>query len=166
MKAALLAALVAAYVSTPVTFGRTPLGAQGSRLTGDPRMDSRLRASRAEREHKQFLDDATELVRLSGELSKSLEARNDLAAEDGKKLDRIRKLAKHLRSELGASGDPGMESPPATVHAAAAALGERSQQLAEQIERTNRFEVSLRMVAVTTEIVVLSDILSHFGERR
>jgi ElaB/YqjD/DUF883 family membrane-anchored ribosome-binding protein len=166
MKAALLAALVAAYVSAPAAFGRAPLAAQGSRLTGDPKMDARLRASRAEREHQELLDDATELVKLSGELSKSLEDRNNLDSEDGKKLERIRKLAKRVRSTLGASGDPAMEHAPATMHAAATALGERSKDLATQIETSNRFQVNTRMVVAATDIWVLSDILWHFRGSR
>jgi hypothetical protein len=164
MKAALIAALAAACVSPSVAFGRAPLAAQ--RLTGDPKMDSRLRASRAEHEHQQFIDDANELVRISGELSKDLETRNSLVPEDGKKLDRIRKLAKHLRSELGAMGDPDLQNPPATLHAAAEALGERSKELASHVEKSNRFEVNTRMVTTANALWVLSDIISRLGGRR
>ena len=166
MKAAVLAALVAAYVSCPAAFGRAALAAQRSSLTGNARLDAKLAATRAESDHQALLNDATELVTLSGDLSKDLETRNYLASEDGKKLERIRKLAKRVRSSLGVTGDPTMEHPPESMHAAATVLGERSKDLAAQIENSTRFEVNTRMVVAASDIWALSDVLSRFAGRR
>ena len=159
MRSALLAALVVAC-SVQTSLAGAPV--KGPAQTGDPLLDYRLRASRAESAYKEMRRSAEELVELSGSLSRQIGERG-LTREDGKALDRIRKLAKRIRSDMGGMGDAKLESPPQTPRDAAEALGVRGAALAEQLERATRFEMNARMIAITGEMILLVDLLKQMG---
>jgi hypothetical protein len=156
MKATILMMIVsAAAISAPPA-----AVAQRVPQTGDPLMDYRLRASRAERDRVQVSHDADELVELSRGLAGRCGETGSLASnDDAKAIGRIRKLAKHIRTSMGCYGDTRMADPPKTVHAAAVALAERSGALHEELCAATRYEVSARAVALVGEIIVLTDYL-------
>ncbi len=72
--------------------------------TGDPLMDElRMKAciKQQQKVYRDLLDNGEEAVKLSGELEKTVDKTDSLAAEDQKKLDRLEKLFKKIRNSLG-----------------------------------------------------------------
>jgi hypothetical protein len=157
MLAATIAAICAGLSATAVHGGDGP-------QTGDPLLNYKLRASRAETEQREIQHDAEELEELSAGIAKRVAARGALGAEDGKAIERIRKLARRSRSRMGGLGDPEMADPPRSLAAIAAALGERGAAFAEQVRCSTRFEVNARLVGLAGELVYLSDALKRIRE--
>jgi hypothetical protein len=163
MTSGILAAALA--VASAVAPGAAaPRPAQGVSETGDPHLDYKLRASRAEQAYRVLLDSTDEIVELSASLAKRVGERGALADDDVKSVDRIRKLAKRLRSEMGGSGDPRLETPPATLGEATAALAARADALAEQMRKASRFETNARLIAIAGEVMLLSDVVKRLGK--
>jgi hypothetical protein len=158
----LAAALAVVSAVAPAASAARP-GQSGSE-TGDPHLDYKLRTSRAEQAYKELLDNTDEIVELSGALAKRVDEQGALAGDDMKSAERIRKLAKHLRSEMGASGDPHLEAPPASLRDAAAALAERADALGEQMHKASRYETNARLISLAGEVMLLSDIVKRFGK--
>jgi hypothetical protein len=104
------------------------------------------------------------LVVFSARRAKRGGAGGALADDDVKSVDRIRKLAKRLRSEMGGSGDPRLETPPATLGEATAALAARADALAEQMRKASRFETNARLIAIAGEVMLLSDVVKRLGK--
>ena len=130
--------------------------------TGDPKLDYKLRSARAESEYDEICDSADEIVHIAADISKQLETGARPENQPLKPLDRLRKLARKVRSQLGGSGDPRMENPPAQDYDAAAALLERSRALADELHSSTRYEVNARVILLSGEIVYLVDLLRRF----
>jgi hypothetical protein len=156
MNAAVLLAALAALL--PALPQRVP-------HTGDPLMDYRLRSARAERERAERERTVDELDDLATEVAGRVARGAALAPEDVKNVERIRKLARRLRSGLGVVGDPHMENPPATIPALVEALATRGDALGEMIRRSTRYEMNLKAITLLDEIIVLSDALAEAGKR-
>jgi len=60
---------------------------------------------RHKKEHEKMLENGEEAVRLSEELVASFEKNNQLSVKDAEKLERIEKLVKKIRSELGGADE-------------------------------------------------------------
>ena len=163
MRSALSATLLVVMAAAPLTAAAPSSSppAQGRSETGDPLLDYKLRASRAETAHKEMRRAADELVELSGSFARDVGERTRLTPEDFKAIDRMRKLAKRIRSDLGGMGDATIADPPQTVAAAAAALGARGEALAAQMRKASRYEMNARLVSLTGEIVALLEILKR-----
>ena len=161
MKMTILVAVLAAATPTGWT-----LAAQRVPQTGDPLMDYRLRASRAERAQAQLARDADELDELARSLATRVGASGTVESDDVKSVTRIRKLAKRVRTAMGSVGDARMESPPATARDAALALGDRSESLVTEIHAATRFEMNARIVTIAGEIVVLTNLIEGARKRQ
>lgn len=129
----------------------------------DAKMEYRMRAARAEKAHAELRATAKELTELSIDLSKRLEQGASLDDEDGKTLDQIKRLAKKVRSEFGGSGDPDFQNPPRTIPDAAACLAERARTLADEMKTASRYEINAKLINLTGEMMMLTDILRHLG---
>jgi len=158
----LAAALAVASAVAPGASAPRP-GQSGSE-TGDPHLDYKLRTSRAEQAYQELLNSTDEIVELSAALAKRVDERGALAGDDLKSVERIRKLAKHVRSEMGGSGDPRLETPPATLRDAAAALAARADALGEQMRKASRFETNARLISLAGDVMLLSDVVKRFGK--
>jgi hypothetical protein len=160
MTSGILAAALA--VASAVASAHHP--GQGGSETGDPHLDYKLRASRAEQAYQELLTSTDEIIERSAALAKRVDERGALDDDDMKSVERIRKLAKHVRSEMGGSGDPRLETPPATLRDATAALAARADALGEQLRKASRFETNARLILLTGEVMLLSDIVKRFGK--
>jgi hypothetical protein len=164
MRSALAVTLlvVVAAGAPPAAAGIVPKPpAQGRSETGDPLLDYKLRASRAETAHKEMRRAADELVELSGSFARDVAGRGQLTDEDVKAVDKMRKLAKRIRSDMGGMGDTKLVDPPQTVPAAAAALGARGEALAAHLRKASRFEMNARLISLTGEMIALLEILKR-----
>lgn len=148
------AVAVAAFAGPPAS-----ARAQDDAMTGDPKLDYRLRSARADAQQERFHDSADEIARLSVELADRITRNGAVGAEDVKALDRVRRLAKRLRSDLGGSGDPARDEMPSGMLAAAAALGDHGTAFAKLASRSSRYTVDARIIRIAGEIMVLTDIL-------
>lgn len=112
-----------------------------------------LAKSRIEREKKDYaelLQNGEEAVKLSESLEKTFADSKTLSSEDQKKLDRLEKLAKKIRSELGAeNGEDAVgdektnEKAPLTMLSAFQNLKSSTVKLVGELKKTTRHSVSV-----------------------
>lgn len=118
-----------------------------------------LAKQRIEREKKDFaelLARGEEIVKISDELEKSFAQNNQLSSVDLKKLDRLEKLVKKIRNELGGDDDDKIIEPddkPSSVLSAFKSLRNNTVKLAEELKKTTRYSVSV--VAVESSNLLL-----------
>jgi seryl-tRNA synthetase len=118
-----------------------------------------LAKGRIDREKKDFeelLRNGEEALKLSETLEKTFTESNNLTAEDQKKLDRLEKLAKKIRRELGASdGDDAAEvvEKPYSIHEALKTLQSSTGKLVAELKKTTRYSVSV--IAIQSSNVFL-----------
>ena len=114
---------------------------------------------RIDREKKDFaemLARGEEAVKLGGELEKSFLQNNQLSTDDRKKLDRLEKLVKKIRSELGGGDDEEtvvIDDKPLSMQNAFQALQNTSIKLAGELKKTTRHTISV--VAVESSNLLL-----------
>lgn len=113
--------------------------------------------NRIEREKKDFqelLARGEEAAKLSSEVDKSFVQNKQLTAEDRKKLERLEKISKKIREELGAGDDSDDEA--VKVSSTSDAIDKLkilSAKLAEELKKTTRYTISA--VAVQSSNAVL-----------
>ena len=119
---------------------------------------AKQRIEREKKEYEELLEKSQEAVRLSEELEKSFAVSNQLSGEDRKKLDRLEKLLKKIRSELGGDDEGELEidfekESPSTIGSAFQTLQKNAAQLFSEIKKSTRYSVSV--VAIRTSNVLL-----------
>jgi hypothetical protein len=107
-----------------------------------------LAKSRIEREKKDYeelLQNGEEAAKLSESLEKTFTETNKLTVEDQKKLDRLEKLAKKIRRELGADeiDEIAEERNPSSMLDAFKFLQDSTNKLVEELKKTTRYSVSV-----------------------
>lgn len=118
-----------------------------------------LARQRIEREKKDFaelLSRGEEAVKISGELENSFTQNNQLSTDDRKKLDRLEKLVKKIRNEIGGDEDDeknALDGRPLSVGNALKALQENTIKLVGELKKTSRYSVSV--IAVESSNVLL-----------
>ena len=117
-----------------------------------------LAKSRIEREKKDYeelIQNGEEVVKLSETLEKSFAESNTLSPEDQKKLDRLEKLAKKIRKELGASDsdDADDEIHLSSMRNAFQTLQTSTGNLVGELKKTTRYSISV--VAVQSSNALL-----------
>lgn len=114
---------------------------------------------RIEREKKDFaelLERGEEAIKLSDELEKSFAENNRLSTEDQKKLERLEKLYKKIRSEIGGkddNADDESKSLPSTTLNALKSLHSNTLKLVDELKKTSRYSVSV--IAVESSNLLL-----------
>ncbi len=115
-----------------------------------------LAKQRIDREKKDFaemIERSEEALKLTDQLAKSYDQNNRFSAEDQKKLDRLEKVVKKIRSELGGGDDEETVEQPASVGNALENLKANTTRLVEAIKKTSRYTVSV--VAVESSNALL-----------
>ncbi len=104
---------------------------------------------KAKKDHEEMLKHSEEAIKLSEELEKSYTKNSSLSAEDRKKLDRLEKVLKKIRRELGGDDDTGKteteidEEKPSTVVTALKKLQSAATSLFNELKKTSRFSISV-----------------------
>jgi len=120
---------------------------------------AKQRIERQKKLYEELLQKSEEAVKLSEELEKSFTSSNQLSTEDRKKLDRLEKLVKKIRSELGGSDDDGGREAeenrqnPSTMGSAFQTLQRNAAQLFSEIKKSTRYSISV--VAIETSNALL-----------
>lgn len=114
-------------------------------------MEEERRAKRAiqfaEKEYQANLDRARDLSTLGAAIVTSFKQKNTLNQEDIKKLERVEKLVRKIRSAAGGSeDDTEMEKPPTDLAAAVEMLGDLSHSLKEKVENTPKHVISAAVI--------------------
>jgi hypothetical protein len=121
---------------------------------------AKQRIEREKKDYQELLDRSQEAVKLSDELEKSFSNTNQLSSEDQKKLDRLEKLVKKIRGELGGDDDSDSENidkdkneKPSTMVNAFKTLQKNAAQLFDELKKSTRYSVSV--IAIQTSNVLL-----------
>lgn len=123
-------------------------------------MEEEMRKKReiklAEKEYKENLDRAREVSELGEQLQDSYRQRKSLTREDTKKLERIEKLTKRIRSEAGGSDEEAsLDDLPHALEPALSRLAEVSGSLRKVVEKTPRQVVSAAVIQQANVVLQL-----------
>jgi vacuolar-type H+-ATPase subunit I/STV1 len=123
-----------------------------------------LRARRdlkaAEKEHRENLNRAQEAAQLGTELRDAYANYKSLGRVELKKLERLEKLARRIRSEAGGSDDrdTNMEKAPTQLESAFSRLAEVSEEVRKGVEKTPRQVISASVIERANELL---DIITY-----
>ncbi|MCM3874539.1 MAG: hypothetical protein ND895_27925 [Pyrinomonadaceae bacterium] len=124
----------------------------------------------AEKDHQQNLNRAKEASDLGQALVVSFKKNKSLDREDIKKLEKLEKLAKRIRSEAGGSEDDvNLEKRPGNLEEAMTCVSEVSASLNEKVQETPRQVISATIIDkanVLLELIRIVRTFSHQGIAR
>jgi len=175
-----MAALIGVIYSSAVAQGRrtptNPINSisaeKGSSAADDDQtgnsVTEELRAKReikfAEKEHQQSLERATEASDLGQDLAASFKKKNSLDREDIRKLDKLEKLAKRIRSDAGGSDDDiTIEKKPKDLAEAVNCLAKVSASLNHKVQETPRQVISTEIIERANVLLELVRIVRSIG---
>jgi hypothetical protein len=141
----------------PLTRPR-PVQRQDPRPMGSPEAELLKRAEirHEEENHQEMIERADETARLGVDLRDAFGKYKSLGREDLKRLERMEKLARKIRSRAGGSDDDEkLKDPPAQLDQAVARLAEVSGKLGEEVRKTSRLVVSGAVIEGSNELIEL-----------
>jgi len=99
------------------------------------------------KEYAEMLKRGDEALKLSEEIEKSFAAGNALSAEDRKKLERLEKLVKKIRGDLGGDDDGNEnevseDNEPISMANAFSVLKENTLKLVSELKKSTRYTIS------------------------
>lgn len=110
------------------------------------------RIEREKKDHNEMLKNGEEALKLSEELEKSVAENNNLNSDDRKKLERLEKILKKIRKELGGDDDGNEElnveatsvneEKPSSIMGAIKKLQNTASNLLGELKKTSRFSIS------------------------
>lgn len=101
----------------------------------------------AQKQHQENINRANELSCLGAEIGAAFKQKNHLDREDFKKIDKLEKLAKSIRSAAGGSDDATeAEKPPADLNVAVSEMAKLTSSLKTEVEKTPRRVVSAAVI--------------------
>ncbi|CAN5343591.1 hypothetical protein BH20ACI1_BH20ACI1_03650 [soil metagenome] len=104
------------------------------------------RIDREKKDYEQLIERGEEAAQISSEISKSFAKHNKFSSEDQKKLDRLEKLVKKIRNELGGDDDDSAEDKPSSISVAVKTLQEKTANLVDTIKKSTRYSVSVAAI--------------------
>ncbi len=142
----------------------SPDNQRGNSMAAEMRIKREIRS--AEKDHKQNLERASEVSDLGQELAASFKKNNSLDREDIKKLERLEKLAKRIRSEAGGSEDEvTIEKRPGDLLEAVNCVARVSASLNEKVQETPRQVVSASIIDKANVLLELIRIVRSFSQK-
>ena len=131
-------------------------------------MEEEMRAKRAiklaEKEYQDNLDRAREAAQLGAQLRDSYKQNRSFGREDNKKLERLEKLAKRIRTEAGGSTESTtVDDPPHELEATLVRIAELSECLRKTVEKTPRQVVSASVIEQANVILELIKLARNFS---
>jgi hypothetical protein len=123
------------------------------------------RIAQEKKDHEELLKRGEEALKLSADLEKSFSENNRFSSDDRKKLDRLEKLVKRIRSDLGGDDvDPDAEEQtPSTVPGAVKFIQENTIKLVDELKKTTRYTISA--IAIQSSNLLLKAVkIIRFGQ--
>jgi len=114
------------------------------------------RIEREKKDYQELLDHSDEAFKLSGELQKSFTKQNKLTADDQKKVDRLEKLVKKIRKELGGDDmeDSDEQNPP-DLNSAFEELQKNTSNLFDEVKQFTRYSISVDAIEYSNRLLYL-----------
>jgi hypothetical protein len=125
-------------------------------MVGSPEeeMIARQDIKAAEKDYQENVERAREAAQLSAEIRDAYLQNKAFGRTEQKKLERLEKLARKIRSEVGGSdGEVTVEDVPSQMEPALARLAEVSDKVRKGIEKTPRQVVSAAVIEHANELV-------------
>lgn len=143
-------------------------GAVGSKsnMLGSPEdeMLARQGIKAAEKDHRENVERAREAAQLSAEIRDSYLRNKSLSRTDLKKLERLEKVTRKIRSEAGGSdGDITIENPPTQLEPALSRIAEVTEKLRKGVEKTPRQVVSALVIENANEVLEILRLISTYA---
>lgn len=123
---------------------------------------AKKRIENEEKEYQELIEKGEEAAQLSAELNQSLETNRKLSSEDLKKLDRLEKLVKKIRSDLGAKDEDESENSKTmktSLLNAGKSLQETTDDLLSEIKKIGRYTISVVAIESSNSLLKLVKIL-------
>lgn len=117
---------------------------------------ARNNIKREEAAHHENIERARELARLGAQIRDAFQNAKTLGSNELKKIERMEKLTRKIRSAAGGTGDddPEAEPPPDTTESVER-LAKLSDELREQVEKTPRQVISASIIERANAILQL-----------
>jgi hypothetical protein len=156
--------------------------AQGARMPdpipNDPRADEgpqdrsplvdmmvKRRIRLEEKQYQENIDRAREAAQIGAELHAAFSNSHHLTESDFKKLDRLEKITKKIREEVGGSNGDGIpDKVPTDVQSALERIDCVADTLKARMEKTPRMVVSAAVIDTANELLDLIKIVRNFGQ--
>ncbi len=117
-------------------------------------MRARFEIRIAEKERQENLERAREVAQLGEDIKQAFSRNKILGPMDMKKLERLEKLARRIRSRAGGSDDDEpLENIPASLEPAFERLAKSSESLCKGVEKTPRMVVSAGVIERANELI-------------
>lgn len=121
---------------------------------------AKRRIKQDEEDFQELVKRSEEAVKISDELNKSYEDNKKLSAEDTRKLEKLEKVVKKIRQDLGAEDDKeannttdnNAEDKPSTLSTMLSSIKEKSSSLLAELKKTGRFAISVAAVESSNAI--------------
>lgn len=133
-------------------------------------LDYEMRAKReikyAEKEHRENLTRAREASELGNALAAAFKENQSLGSDEIKKLEKLEKITKKIRSEAGASDDDfELEQKPGDLAEAVDCVAKVSNSLSEKVLKTPRRVVSASIIEESNVLLELIRIVRTYVAR-
>ncbi|MDQ3817798.1 MAG: hypothetical protein M3362_08915 [Acidobacteriota bacterium] len=138
----------------------------GQDTIGSPQQEMLVRQEikSAEKEHQENIDRAREAAQLCTELRDSFLNNKAFVHDDLKKLERLEKITRKIRSEAGGSeGNGTLDNPPTGLEAALSRLADISDKLRKGVEKTPRQVLSAAVIERANELLELIHFVRSFA---
>ena len=110
------------------------------------------RIDREKKDYEDLIKRSEESAKLSEELEKSFAKNNQLTLDDQKKIERLEKNLKKIRSELGGDDDDDDENL-SSIHNALKKLQNYTSTLVEELKKTTRYTISATAIQTSNAIL-------------
>ena len=125
---------------------------------GNREFDARTRLilKKEKKEYEEHVERAKEVRDLAAELQKTYDVAHSFNAADYKKLERLEKLTRRIRNEVGGSQtDADAKDLPRTIDEAVPLVAEIAKELCDEVEKTPRRVVSTSIIDQANKLVAL-----------
>jgi archaellum component FlaC len=128
--------------------------------------ESEMRAKLLLKEEKKQYDEnvgrAREASELGSQVKESFEKKKVLNSEDGKRLERLEKLARKIRNEAGGSeSNPDLKDIPSEIEEAVKRMHETAEELYKLVEKTPRHVISASVIDEANKLIGLVQLVRN-----
>ncbi|MFY9619979.1 MAG: hypothetical protein WAQ99_09215 [Pyrinomonadaceae bacterium] len=117
---------------------------------------TRMMLKKEKKDYEEHVERAQEARDLAAELQKTYETARSFNAADYKKLERLEKLTRRIRNEVGGSQtDADPKELPKTHDEAVPQLAEMAKELCDEVEKTPRRIVSASIINQANKLIAL-----------
>jgi membrane-associated HD superfamily phosphohydrolase len=118
---------------------------------------AKRRIKAEQEEFQELIDRGEEAVKISDEVYKSFEAKKNLTAEDSKKIERLEKVVKKIRQDLGAEDDSNDDKidKPSSLQNTLTNIKETTSDLLTELKKTTRHSISVIAIQSSNSLLKL-----------